>query len=279
MVQAIRIERDLRASDPETAALLRHIACVPQPTWIVGGAVDRIRGEVEGRMQGASASGKTPVFVIYTSPHGSESRWYASITGGTYHDLVAEIARGIGHYEAWVVLEPDALPIANQYSAVERAKRMEEFRRSIALINEHAPNARVYIDAGHSRWVSLADKAQLLREAGITEAHGFSLNVSNFQTTESNVAYGRQLSDLVGGKPFIIDTSRNGIGPTADNEWCNAPDRALGQHPDLSPGIPRVDGLLWIKPPGESDGYCNGGPQAGKFWMEYALGLVRTSLR
>jgi endoglucanase len=35
-----------------------------------------------------------------------------------------------------------------------------------------------------------------------------------------------------------------------------------------------VDGLLWIKAPGESDGSCNGGPSAGTWWPEYALGLA-----
>lgn len=277
--QAIRLERDLRGSDPQAAALLRRIACVPQPTWIVGGDVSRIRSEVEERMQGAAASDKTPVFVIYTSPDSTTATWHVSITGGSYHEFIAEIARGIGHYGAWVVLEPDAVPIASQYNSIEYAKRMAEFRESIALFTEYAPNTRVYIDAGHSSWIVPTRKAELLRDAGIAQAHGFSLNVSNYQTTEANIAYGRQLSDLIGNKPFIIDTSRNGVGPAPDNEWCNAEGRALGQLPDLSPNIARVDALLRIKPPGESDGFCNGGPQAGKFWLDYALALVKNSLR
>jgi endoglucanase len=33
--------------------------------------------------------------------------------------------------------------------------------------------------------------------------------------------------------------------------------------------------VLWVKPPGESDGYCQGGPAPGEFWLEYALGLVK----
>ena len=32
---------------------------------------------------------------------------------------------------------------------------------------------------------------------------------------------------------------------------------------------------LWVKRPGESDGPCNGGPSAGQWWPEYALGLAQ----
>ena len=36
-----------------------------------------------------------------------------------------------------------------------------------------------------------------------------------------------------------------------------------------------MDGYLWVKRPGESDGACNGGPGAGQWWQAYALDLVR----
>jgi endoglucanase len=32
---------------------------------------------------------------------------------------------------------------------------------------------------------------------------------------------------------------------------------------------------LWIKPPGESDGPCNGGPAAGAWWPDAAIELTR----
>ena len=37
------------------------------------------------------------------------------------------------------------------------------------------------------------------------------------------------------------------------------------------------DAYLWIKIPGESDGKCNGGPKAGRFWGEQAEELVKNS--
>ena len=84
--------------------------------------------------------------------------------------------------------------------------------------------------------------------------------------------------------PFVVDTSRNGNGPypgdTVDGapSWCNPPGRALGEPPTDNPGLPRVDALLWIKYPGESDGSCRPGePEVGAWWPEYALDPARRS--
>ena len=105
--------------------------------------------------------------------------------------------------------------------------------------------------------------------------------MSNFITTNTTVAYGTSLSALIGGKHFVIDTSRNGNGPTPDSQWCNPDGRALGQLPTLQTGITFADAYLWIKTPGESDGSC--GPQqagtspapTGMWWPQYALMLAR----
>jgi endoglucanase len=137
------------------------------------------------------------------------------------------------------------------------------------------PAVAVYLDAGNSAWQPVATIARRLRAAGVAGARGFSLNVANFNTSAAEAAYGERVSRLVGGKPFLIDTSRNGLGPVRGKAWCNPPGRALGQAPTAATGNPLVDGFLWVKAPGESDGRCNGGPAAGRWWPEYALGLAR----
>jgi endoglucanase len=121
--------------------------------------------------------------------------------------------------------------------------------------------------------------AQRLRKAGVAQARGFALNVSNYQTTEASIAYGDRLARLLGRKHYIVDTSRNGLGPWSGPEyWCNPPDRALGPRPTTRTASQLADAYLWIKTPGESDGTCKGGPPAGQWWPEYALGLaVRAS--
>src|SRR5213079_2606883 len=90
------------------------------------------------------------------------------------------------------------------------------------------------IDAGHSRWLSTSVAASRLGAAGVAQADGFSLNVSNFNPTASEVEYGKAVSALVGGKHFVVDTSRNGLGPAGT--WCNPGGQALGPRPMTAPG-------------------------------------------
>jgi endoglucanase len=65
---------------------------------------------------------------------------------------------------------------------------------------------------------------------------------------------------------FVVDTSRNGLGPwtppagrySGDPQvWCNPPGRGAGARPTTATGDPLVDAYLWVKVPGESDGSCN----------------------
>ncbi|WP_338496031.1 glycoside hydrolase family 6 protein [Streptomyces sp. SJL17-4] len=84
-----------------------------------------------------------------------------------------------------------------------------------------------------------------------------------------------------GGKPFVIDTSRNENGPWTQGDpadsWCNPPGRALGEPPTRATGDPLVAAYLWIKRPGESDGTCRGGPKAGEWFDPYAQELARNA--
>ena len=143
----------------------------------------------------------------------------------------------------------------------------------------------VYVDAGNSNWHPPEEMARRLKLAGIDKARGFALNVSNFRTTQESVAYGRKLSALVGGKHFVIDTSRNGRGPLPpeedhdDFEWCNPPGRAVGARPTNKTCDPLCDAYLWVKPPGDSDGEHNGAPPAGQWHPEYAVELMRNAKR
>jgi Glycosyl hydrolases family 6 len=121
---------------------------------------------------------------------------------------------------------------------------------------------RLAVGAGHSAWHPAATMAARLQQAGVDQATGFALNVSNFRTTTAELAYGRELSAQLGGKHFVIDTGRNGLGPNGE-EWSKPPGRALGPRPTTATGDPLADAFLWIKQPGLSDGPCNGGPAPG----------------
>ena len=102
---------------------------------------------------------------------------------------------------------------------------------------------------------------------------GVSLNVSNRYDTESVARFGEELSDLIGDREYIVDTSRNGfVAPATEtaavaNDWCNRPDQALGEQAvgTMDPELyPHMAAMLWIKPPGESKRRQPGGlPEPG----------------
>jgi len=170
------------------------------------------------------------------------------------------------------VVEPDALPLLDCLSAGDQSERLSLISGAVAALSAH-PGTSVYLDAGAPGWQPVSVMASRLTQANVAHARGFSLNVSNFQTNALVNSYGDSLSPHVGGKHFLADTSRNGLGAGAT--WCNPTGRALGQRMTTSTGDPLADAYTWVKHPGESDGTCNGGPTAGTFWTDYAIGLAQ----
>ncbi|AUH44549.1 glycoside hydrolase family 6 protein [Streptomyces sp. CMB-StM0423] len=265
----------------EDAELLKQIAERPVATWP---RWDDPRPDVERAVAGAAAAGRRAVLVAYNIPHrdcGQHSAGGAA-DAAAYRAWIGAFADAIGDGPALVVLEPDAVAhmVAGCTPPEYHAERLELLSDAVTRLKQH-PGAEVYLDAGHSNWIAnVADVARSLRSAGVDRADGFALNVSNFQTTESEIGYGRRLSELLDGARFVIDTSRNGNGPLrggADEAWCNPPGRALGRPPTTRTGVEGVAAYLWIKRPGDSDGTCRGGPPAGRWWPQYALGLARAA--
>lgn len=225
------------------------------------------------RQAAAAAASQHTVYVVYNIP---ERDCGGQSAGGTrdtasYLAWVDSIVRGLGGYESIVILEPDALTLTSCLDAGGWADRLAMLREATARLRQ--AGARVYLDVGHAAWLSVADAASQLRAAGIEGAAGFALNVSNFRSDAETLAYAAQVSAATGGSRFVVDTGRNGLGPSG-SEWCNPQGRAIGLPPDTDPPEPGLDARLWVKVPGESDGACNGGPSAGTWWPTYALGLV-----
>lgn len=266
-----------RASRPNEARLLDR-AVASQPTAVWFGDWDRdVTAAVDRVVSDAARQGALPVLVAYNIPQrdcGSHSSGGAR-NADAYRDWLRRFARGLENRSAIVVLEPDALASTRCLSESGRAERFALLRQAVEILG--AASALVYIDAGHANWLSAGDAAARLKQAGIEGAAGFSLNVSNFVSNAANIGYGEEVSRRTGGAHFVIDTSRNGAGAPADAAWCNPAGRALGTRPTTRTSHARLDALLWIKKPGESDGRCNGGPAAGQWWAEYALKLAERS--
>ena len=270
---ARRQAETLRRSRPQDAALLDRIANQPVAKWL-GGWVSDIQREVRSAVTTITGSGALPVFVAYNIPQRDCGSYSAGGAGNAaaYKKWIAGFAAGLQGKQSIVILEPDALPGMDCLDAAGKASRLELMRDAVHQLK--ANGALVYIDAGHASWQSPETMAARLKQVDIAAADGFSLNVSNYQSNASNIAYGEKLSRLVGGKHFLIDTSRNGIGTT---QWCNPHGQALGVAPTTNTGHPLVDAFLWIKQPGESDGTCGGGPKAGNWWTDIALELSRAA--
>ena len=260
---------------PRDAQVMDALASKPQAIWL-GEWNENLAGDVTDVMNAAAASGSLPVFVVYFIPNRDCGEYSAggAVSADFYREWTSIVARAIGDRKAAVILEPDALAGMDCLSAALQAERIALLGETVNLF-AGLPNVAVYLDAGNAKWVEPGEMARRLKMANIEKADGFALNISNFITTEASAAYGQRISKAVGGKHFLIDTSRNGLGPTADLSWCNPAGRALGASPTVNTGNELIDALLWVKRPGESDGECNGGPAAGVWWPEYALGLAR----
>ncbi|MFI9330644.1 glycoside hydrolase family 6 protein [Kitasatospora sp. NPDC052868] len=261
----------------EADALL-GIAAQPSSQWLGDMAA---KGIVEQVSRRAAAVGRTPVFVAYSIPHRDCGLYSAggAADAAAYRAWITGLVQALGDRKAWVVLEPDAIAHTLDTCGVKGTAAAERYGLLAFAVQEFkkSPQVRVYLDAGNPGWAQdPSEMADALRKSGIAVADGFAVNVANFYSTERNAAYGAELSAALGGKPFVIDTSRNGNGPLSGDAWCNPPGRKLGAPPTANTGRPGVDAYLWIKNPGESDGECGRGePRAGEFWLPYALGLVR----
>jgi endoglucanase len=114
----------------------------------------------------------------------------------------------------------------------------------------------------------------------------------DLNTSGIDASYASALGSTVPATHFIVDTSRNGLGPNSMQAyagapydqpsnvisalvaggWCNPTDVGLGIQPTADPGVqlssldsylpgnpPLLDAYLWIKTPGQSDGQCDAG--------------------
>lgn len=275
---AMRAAKNASPPSPE----LTTLANTPASFWLdeafpassVAGTVARYTGA-------AQAAGSTPVLTLYAIPSRDCGSFAAGGfgSGAAYRQWIDAVAAGVGSNPAAVILEPDALAMADCLSPAGRQERYDLMSYAVNTLASH-PSVALYVDAGHSRWLSADAMAARLNTVGVSKARGFSLNTANFFTTSEEIGFGETISDLTGGAHYVIDTSRNGAGPATDTalDWCNPGGRAMGAAPTTATAGAHADAYLWVKRPGESDGSCNRGePGAGTFVNSYAIQLVRNA--
>ncbi|AZP15266.1 endoglucanase [Streptomyces aquilus] len=264
--------------DGRAPAINSAIANTPMARWF--GSWSGTIGTATGAYVGAAdQADKLPILVAYNVYNrdycGGHSAGGAS-SPSAYASWIAQFAGGIGSRPAVVILEPDSLGDYGCMNQAQIDEREAMLTGALGEFSRQAPNTWVYMDAGNPAWTNAATMARRLHEAGLRQAHGFSLNVSNYFTTAENTAFGdavnRELSARYGyTKPFVVDTSRNANG--SNGQWCNPSGRRIGTPTRMGGG---AEMLLWIKTPGESDGNCGigAGSRAGDFLPEAAYKMI-----
>ncbi|WP_307220511.1 glycoside hydrolase family 6 protein [Microbacterium sp. SORGH_AS_0888] len=262
----------------QTAA--EYLAAQPTAYWLTP-EIDPI-GEVGGRVltlaQEAREQKASLAVVVYGLPERDCSAEHSA--GGlddadytTWTTQIGQALSSIKDVRKIVVLEPDSLALAPECGNIDaRAAQLHDAVGRLSGIDTW-----IYLDGGHSNWRSASDMAALIQKVGVLDTvRGFALNVSNFNSTADEFAYAHDVARALGGGHALIDTSRNGAGPDG-SVWCNPPDRLVGDRGGTF-GDDVVDTNLWIKPPGESDGECNGGPAAGDWWPPASVELTRNAI-
>ncbi|MGX6600797.1 glycoside hydrolase family 6 protein [Micromonosporaceae bacterium Da 78-11] len=269
-------------TDSRAARIKASIAAQPIATWFGNWFTPTIGKAVGAYVGSAKKARKLPVLVAYNLPGrdacGGHSAGGAR-TAAAYRTWISAFAAGIGARPAVVILEPDAFGDYQCMSAAAIATRNSLIKYAVQQLRQRAPNTWAYLDAGNAGWIDPAVMAGRLADAGVTGVHGFVVNVSNYMSTATSVAYAKKVNTSLarrgGVKPFVVDTSRNGNG--SNGKWCNPAGRKLGKTPRL-----KSDGaemLLWIKTVGTSDGPCGIAPTtpAGTFSPAIAVRLIAGS--
>lgn len=218
-----------------------------------------------------------PVLVIYNIPNRDIGQYSK---GGAknverYLEFIHTFSQGVGDNSPIIIYEPDALPHSTLLTEREQDDRLSLMKQGLDILTDNCGGI-IYTDIGHSNWLDYRDAANLLDRVNNPHVRGFSVNVCNYRTTEESLKWGRKVCKYRNDDYFVIDTSRNGVEDVTD-EWCNPPNRGCGIPSTTQTDHRRCDAYLWVKLPGESDGKCNGGPKAGKFWGEQAEELVKNS--
>lgn len=271
----------LNQGDTRKTAIENALASKPMARWF-GGWNANVADAIYQYIAPATAAGKLPVLVAYNIPGRDACGGHSSGGAGNvaaYKEWIQTFAAAIGTRPAIVVVEPDSIgDIGCIKTEQERTYRYEMLNFALQTFKEYAPNAWTYADATNKGWgydIKLPELSTRLKLAGVANAHGLAVNVSNYFRTDESIAFANDLNThLTTPKPFIVDTSRNGNGPGTEpvDPWCNPRGRKLGTVAQQGGG---AEMLLWVKVPGDSDGVCNASTEpAGKFDPALAMQLI-----
>jgi endoglucanase len=207
--------------DARDALLIAAEEAVPRAVWLTSGTPADAARQVHTTLFEAAFERAVPVFVVYDVP-GRDCGGYSqggANTPADYAAYVDAVAAALGAAHAVVILEPDGLANVDCLDAAQQTERYAEITAAVARL-EQQPNVAVYLDAGHSAWQSVGTIAQRLVQAGVQDAQGFFLNVSNYQYTQNEIVYGTWVSDCIAYATIVIPGD---YGDCGNQYWNGGP--------------------------------------------------------
>ncbi|MFJ4044424.1 glycoside hydrolase family 6 protein [Microbacterium sp. NPDC089987] len=270
-----RVALETDGMDAEQRSATEYLAEQPTAYWLTPeqDPLGRAGRTVSHLTTAARDEGVALAVVIYGLPGrdcGNHSA--GGLSEREYQAWIDDIATALSaapDLQKIVVLEPDSLALAPECADID--ERAEQLRDAVDRLQ--SPGTWIYLDGGHSAWLAPTEMADLIDLVDVGgKVRGFATNVSNYQSTHEEFAYAHAVAARLDGMHAIVDTSRNGAA-SAGTEWCNPAGQRIGDAGGTY-GDDVVDTNLWIKPPGESDGPCQGGPDAGVWWPEAAATLT-----
>jgi endoglucanase len=233
----------------DLAELMWRVAREPRFRWFGRWTGPDVAAKVRSYLgcAGALQPGSVPLMVVMHHQGKRCSPTYAA--GGDAEDARTRewydrFAQGVGNARVVIGFEPDSLGTLECLARHRRRARLDVLRYGVERLSQ-LPNATIYLEAGASDWEPAARTARQLRYIGIERVRGFMLNVTHHDWTRANIRHGVRISRMVGGKPFIVNTSYNGRGPLhfrrghrRVNIWCNPPWARPRPPPDDLDGPP-----------------------------------------
>jgi endoglucanase len=239
----------MRAHKLRDARKLDALINTPHAVWFTGGTPSEVKRSVRQTMKDADDQHRLPVLVAYNLPYRDCSQYSqgGAADSASYADWIEGFAQGIGKGKATVILEPDGIGIIPYNTTINGqeewckptavdtsgntvpapgaspAERYAQLNAAVSTLAKRAPRAMVYLDAGHSAWMGPGEAAYRLIKAGVANAHGFFLNVSNYQWTSDLIQYGTWLSDAIaapsGAPAWAFDDSGNFHFDWLPSQW------------------------------------------------------------
>jgi endoglucanase len=198
--QLAALRREGRSGD---AALITAMEAQPRAVWLAGGTPSQVQARVRSIVQAARAAGTVPVLVAYDIPGRDCGHYSAGGAAGkpAYAAWARGLADGLGQDKAVILVEPDALgtipstcPRSSVAGGFTDADRFAELQDAVTSF-ERDPRAIVYLTA--SAWEPAGTMTRRLLAAGIAQAQGFFLDVSDFEPTPQAIEYGTWVSECI----------------------------------------------------------------------------------